>query len=340
MTNSSLIKFLSDQGNAKLCFLVKDLKKKLKLLNFFLICSPLVIWFYLLSPLALAQSHPFSQVFPMDVNLNLTGVITILAILMTYISSRFLKSSQSMFSLDSKLANRLFTSKTHPVIPNNHVNTISSKAGEPIIFNHFNKSIRIAKIIKPHETILRAVLIVSEIFLSIIYFTKKYVINPTTTPITAARKTLQPKLNLNPKFSTKAKINKTTIPAIVALFSLDNIKSLLFLGNINPLFIFLPILFALALFPSALAQIQSHPLSQVFPMDVNLNLTGMNITNVNYVFFGNGSTDTYLFRSAANILRTDSHLVVTGGWVNSTNFNASNQICLGNICKTTWPSGA
>ncbi|MBU5537416.1 MAG: hypothetical protein KQA38_02515, partial [Candidatus Aenigmarchaeota archaeon] len=90
----------------------------------------------------------------------------------------------------------------------------------------------------------------------------------------------------------------------------------------------------------ALAQIQSHPLSQVFPMDVNLNLTGMNITNVNYVFFGNGSTDTYLFRSAANILRTDSHLVVTGGWVNSTNFNASNQICLGNICKTTWPSGA
>ncbi|MEM5811073.1 MAG: hypothetical protein QXP66_04205, partial [Candidatus Aenigmatarchaeota archaeon] len=95
MTNSSLIKFLSDQGNAKLCFLVKDLKKKLKLLNFFLICSPL-IWFYLLSLLALAQSHPSSQVFPMDGNLNLTGVITILAILMTYISFR---SSQSMFSL-------------------------------------------------------------------------------------------------------------------------------------------------------------------------------------------------------------------------------------------------
>ncbi|MEM5810918.1 MAG: DUF2341 domain-containing protein [Candidatus Aenigmatarchaeota archaeon] len=45
--------------------------------------------------------------------------------------------------------------------------------------------------------------------------------------------------------------------------------------------------------------------------------------------------------SASELAKINSGgLVVTGGWVNSTNFNASNQICLGNICKTTWPSGA
>ncbi|MBI2545449.1 MAG: hypothetical protein HYW22_02550 [Candidatus Aenigmarchaeota archaeon] len=74
----------------------------------------------------------------------------------------------------------------------------------------------------------------------------------------------------------------------------------------------------------ALAQVQSHPLSQVSgPFDVNINASGVNITNVSYVFFGNGSTDTYLYRSGTNTLQTASNIVTTGGWVNSTNVNAS-----------------
>ena len=31
-------------------------------------------------------------------------------------------------------------------------------------------------------------------------------------------------------------------------------------------------------------------------------------------------------------------LVVFGDWINGTNFNVANQLCLGGICKTTWPS--
>ncbi|MBI2084042.1 MAG: hypothetical protein HYT70_00270 [Candidatus Aenigmarchaeota archaeon] len=97
---------------------------------------------------------------------------------------------------------------------------------------------------------------------------------------------------------------------------------------LNPRFLFFlilsPSVIAITLFSSsALAQVQSHPVSQLFPADTNLNLTGVNITNVSYVFFGNNSVDTYLYRSGTNTLQTASHLVVTGGWVNSTNVNAS-----------------
>jgi len=92
------------------------------------------------------------------------------------------------------------------------------------------------------------------------------------------------------------------------------------------------------LLPSlVLAQTQSHPLSEITPMDVNLNLTGMNITNVSYVFFGNNSIDTYLYRSASGVLSLVSHLLVSN-WVNASSFNASNQICLGGVCKSSWPS--
>ena len=64
----------------------------------------------------------------------------------------------------------------------------------------------------------------------------------------------------------------------------------------------------------ALAQVQSHPLSQVAPMDVNLNLTGVNVTNVTYVFWGNNTNDVNLYRPVADILGTDDilRLVTTG----------------------------
>jgi len=77
--------------------------------------------------------------------------------------------------------------------------------------------------------------------------------------------------------------------------------------------------------PLALAQTQSHPLSEISPMDVNLNLTGRNITNVSYVFFGNNSVDTYLYRSASGILSLVNSLLVSN-WVNATNINASGTI--------------
>ena len=88
--------------------------------------------------------------------------------------------------------------------------------------------------------------------------------------------------------------------------------------------------------PLALALTQSHPLSEINPMDVNLNLTGVNITNVSYVFFGNNSVDTYLYRSASGVLGLVNSLSVAN-WVNATSFNVSNQLCLGGVCKTTWP---
>jgi len=93
-----------------------------------------------------------------------------------------------------------------------------------------------------------------------------------------------------------------------------------------------------SLLPSlVLAQTQSHPLSEITPMDVNFNLIGMNITNVNYIFFGNGSIDTYLYRSSTGILGLTNSLLVSN-WVNASSFNASNQICLGGVCKSSWPS--
>jgi hypothetical protein len=88
--------------------------------------------------------------------------------------------------------------------------------------------------------------------------------------------------------------------------------------------------------PLVLAQLQSHPLSEIYPMDVNLNLTGRNITNVSYVFFGNNSVDTYAYREAVGVLRIVNSLLVSN-WVNASNFNVSNQLCLGGICKNTWP---
>ncbi len=71
------------------------------------------------------------------------------------------------------------------------------------------------------------------------------------------------------------------------------------------------------------AQVQSHPLSQIFPYNTNLNLTGVNLTNASYIFFGNNSVDTYLFRSDTGVLAVNSHLNVSGGWINSSSLNVT-----------------
>ncbi|MBI2547602.1 MAG: hypothetical protein HYW23_04125 [Candidatus Aenigmarchaeota archaeon] len=96
------------------------------------------------------------------------------------------------------------------------------------------------------------------------------------------------------------------------------------------------IAFMISLNAVVAANVQSHPLSQLYPFDVNLNVTGVNITNVSYVFFGNNSVDTYLYRSGTNTLQTASNLVVTGGWINSTSINASSLLNSQNIISASW----
>ncbi|MBI2542782.1 MAG: tail fiber domain-containing protein [Candidatus Aenigmarchaeota archaeon] len=110
--------------------------------------------------------------------------------------------------------------------------------------------------------------------------------------------------------------------------------------------ILLPAVITFSLFSSTAlaAPTQSHPLSQLFPQDVNLNLTGVNVTNVSNIFFGNGSTDTYINRSSANVLGVSNN-ILTGGWVNASYLNASASVntttlCIAGICKSSWPSAA
>jgi len=64
------------------------------------------------------------------------------------------------------------------------------------------------------------------------------------------------------------------------------------------------LLMCLAFLPLSLAQQQSHPLSQIMPIDVNLNMNGYSIVNVN--------------------------------WVNASSINTS-LICLSGSCQSSWP---
>jgi hypothetical protein len=49
----------------------------------------------------------------------------------------------------------------------------------------------------------------------------------------------------------------------------------------------LPVIFFLLL-PAAFAQTQSHPLSQVTPIDTNLDMFGYNLTNAGYLLYNTG----------------------------------------------------
>jgi hypothetical protein len=49
-------------------------------------------------------------------------------------------------------------------------------------------------------------------------------------------------------------------------------------------------------------------------------------------------SDTNIYRPAADTLKTDDSLVAAGAWMNGTSINASNQICLGNVCRSAWPA--
>ena len=85
-------------------------------------------------------------------------------------------------------------------------------------------------------------------------------------------------------------------------------------GKLN--LILLPAIIAISIFSlPALAQVQDHPLSQIRgPFDVNLNMSGTNITNTSYIFWGNNTNDANLYRPAADVLGTDDifRLVTTG----------------------------
>ncbi|MEM5853470.1 MAG: hypothetical protein QW228_03830 [Candidatus Aenigmatarchaeota archaeon] len=134
--------------------------------------------------------------------------------------------------------------------------------------------------------------------------------------------------------------------------------------------IFLIISIALNILSSiALAQIQSHPLSEITPIDVNLDMFQKNITNVSYLGIGLtsplhpldvagsgrisnnlyiGTAGRYLYDTGSAIglssglslggnLNLNSFSLIAGNWINASNFNVSNVICLGGICKSSWP---
>ena len=63
----------------------------------------------------------------------------------------------------------------------------------------------------------------------------------------------------------------------------------------------------------------------------NINIGG------NYLYLGN---DANLYRPATDVLKTDDTLIVGGNWLNATNVNALNQLCLGGNCRTSWPTEA
>ncbi|MEM5766021.1 MAG: hypothetical protein QW423_00005, partial [Candidatus Aenigmatarchaeota archaeon] len=106
-------------------------------------------------------------------------------------------------------------------------------------------------------------------------------------------------------------------------------------------------LLVLFILPSiALAQTQSHPLSEVWPIDVNLNMSQKNITNVSYFILSSGR---YIYDTGSSIglssglqlggnLNLNSFSLTNGNWMNASSFNVSNQLCLGGICKTNWPT--
>jgi len=127
----------------------------------------------------------------------------------------------------------------------------------------------------------------------------------------------------------------------------------------------------------SLAQTQSHPLSQITPIDVNLDMfnkqiinasgLGIGVTSPSYnlhvigtgyissdFIVGNnlyfGATGPYLYSSGGIIytssgitlggnLNANSYSIFGATWINATNVNVSNQLCLGGVCKTSWPSG-
>jgi len=94
--------------------------------------------------------------------------------------------------------------------------------------------------------------------------------------------------------------------ARAAIKSMKNPKIAKFL----PLMALLPLVFLqlLVFAPSALAaNAQSHPLSELTPIDTNFDVMQYSILNLT--------------------------------WVNATNLNASNQICVGGVCRTSWPAG-
>ncbi|MEM5829817.1 MAG: hypothetical protein QXU15_03660, partial [Candidatus Aenigmatarchaeota archaeon] len=106
------------------------------------------------------------------------------------------------------------------------------------------------------------------------------------------------------------------------------------------------ILFIFSILPSmVLAQTQSHPLSEIWPIDVNLNMSQKNITNVSYFFLSSGR---YIYDTGSLIglssglqlggnLNLNSFSLIAGNWINASNFNVSNQLCLGGICQSAWP---
>ena len=69
------------------------------------------------------------------------------------------------------------------------------------------------------------------------------------------------------------------------------------------------------------------------PMGANLSFFGYNGTDINYLFFGNGSNDVNLYKSATDVLKTDDSLIVGGTWINGTEVNATN-VYLTNIKNT------
>ena len=126
-------------------------------------------------------------------------------------------------------------------------------------------------------------------------------------------------------------------------------------------------------FPKAYAQVQSHPLSQIFPINTNLNMSNnsegilYNITGVGYLGIASVALPSYpldvagsawirpsLFIGAnkleinqyapdtlgiASALYVSNYLKVSS-WMNASNVNVSDMLCLGGVCRSDWSLAA
>ncbi|MFH1623058.1 MAG: hypothetical protein ABIA12_00860, partial [Candidatus Aenigmatarchaeota archaeon] len=79
------------------------------------------------------------------------------------------------------------------------------------------------------------------------------------------------------------------------------------IGRFLPIMALLPLILSVLAFPAYAINNQSHPMSELTPIDTNLNMMQYSILNLT--------------------------------WTNTTSINASSQICVGGVCRTSWPVG-
>jgi hypothetical protein len=324
-----------------------------------LLLSVIIFTLFITPALAQTQSHPLSEITPIDVNLNIASYITIsFIILIGYTFLRFSKSFHNTETLDSNLPVSTKTPATIKVLSNvsyvgfrEWIEDLNIKKGND---NHERKQ----RLQNNNQDIRREE---SKGFCS---------------SSNNNQRRIREKSNRDHEEGYCKGKNWVVSKIVFTLL----------------LFLFFSII------PSALAQLQSHPLSQITPIDVNLDMYQKNITNASYVGIGLivpsypldvsgsgrissnlyiGTGGRYLYDTGSVIgvssglslggnLNLSSYSLVAGSWVNATNVNATtvrltnligysgswvnatnvnasssvraSQVCIGTDCRTNWPS--